>query len=79
MNKELITEEWLKKNGWQKRLFFYAIGGGEDENDRDIWVKDGVALTYEYTYKKWCKASYEELNYVNGFPDNDIVIYTDEL
>lgn len=78
-NQDLITQELLIGNGWIKENLYYQIGGGEEENDRTIYVKDGWALTFDYTSKRWYIAKYDELNYVNGFPYEEVVVYMRKL
>jgi hypothetical protein len=69
----MITEDILLQNGFEKRVFFFAIGSGEDEDDIDIFVKDGIAVTYESTYDCWFANKEENINYTNGFPISDSV------
>ena len=66
-----ITEQSLIEAGYEKQTFFYQIGGGEDEDDREIFVKDGIAVTYESTYDGWYAKRESEINYVNGFNVGD--------
>jgi hypothetical protein len=62
-----ITEQSLTNAGYEKQIFFFQIGGGEDEDDIYIFVKDGTAITYESTFNCWCIKPYSELNYLDGF------------
>lgn len=77
--KLVITEAWLEANGWQRSTFFYQIGSLEEENDREIWQKDGIALAYDYTREAWLKAKSYDLNYIDGFPEDDIILFTDQI
>ena len=74
-----ITEEWLKENGWKGETLFYQVGGGEDEDDCSIWVKDEMALTHSSIHKLWYIAKRSDLNYINGFPYDDYIRYTHEI
>lgn len=62
----MITEELLISKGFNKQVFFYQIGGGEDEDDTDIFVKDDVVVFWDHYYKVWRKNRYSQINYVNG-------------
>ena len=63
--------EYLKSLGFIKKVFFYATGGGEDENDMDIFVKGDNALTSGWqSPAKWSVGLYKKCNYIHGF-DND--------
>lgn len=62
-----ITKEDLIKAGWEPQAFFFQTGGGEDEDDREIFVKDGITITYESSYKCWCVKKHDEINYIDGF------------
>ncbi|HLI93232.1 MAG TPA: hypothetical protein VKU83_06470 [Puia sp.] len=77
MSETPITEEYLLANGWESRTFFYAIGGGEDEDDRLIFIKDGLALTEMGGF--WYRADEDELEYRQGFPSQDRVYFIEEL
>jgi hypothetical protein len=66
-----ITPDELIKSGYEKRTFFFAIGGGEDEDDQEIFVKGGIAITYESTFSCWCARPEREINYVDGFNVDD--------
>jgi len=68
MNNQSI-ESLLENLGFRKRTFYYAIGGGEDENDMEIWVNDNTALG-QYG-DNWFKTHIDLLNYSEGFPDTD--------
>lgn len=79
MSNAPITEQSLIAAGYEKRIFFFQIGGGEDEDDREIFVKDGIAITYESTYDVWCVRAEFDLNYIDGFNvDSAIKIETIE-
>jgi hypothetical protein len=62
-----ITEQSLIDNGYEKQVFFYQVGGGEDEDDREIFVKDGIAVTFESTTKSWHARKMSEISYEGGF------------
>lgn len=74
-----ITEEWLKENGFEEKYLNYQIGGGEDEDTRYYWQKDNIVLAYESTYKGWYKSNPDKLNYINGFPSDEIITTIDEI
>lgn len=63
-----ITEKALREAGYKAEIFFYQTGGGEDEDDCIIFVKDGRVLHYEYVEKYWMAAKYDDLNYTEGWP-----------
>lgn len=70
----------LFDKGFKKQVFFYQIGGGEDEDDTDIFVKDDTVVFYDYSYKVWRKCSYSEINYIKGLPcDAEIVENLNDL
>jgi hypothetical protein len=62
-------------------MFEYQVSGGEDQDDTTIYVKDGIALTFEFQRKLWWKQSYYILSTVNGFgyDSAEIVQYMEEL
>jgi hypothetical protein len=66
-----ISESELLANGYQKQTFFYQIGGSEDENDMAIFVKDGFAISFDWTVSRWRKVKYSDLNYINGWPEQN--------
>lgn len=74
MNKFLLpTDEQVKQlidAGYKKKVFFFAIGGGEDEDDIDIYVDEikDIAVTWDIWHECWKQTKYSELSYVNGFP-----------
>lgn len=70
-NLNSITEEWLEANGWRSEIFFFAIGGGEDEDDMIIWEKDEIAVCR--CRDIWYKSIRDNLSYTHGFPSNNIV------
>lgn len=66
-------KEFIKKLeyfGFIREIFYYKTDN--DENDKDIWVKDNIAIYYEWTTKRWYKSNYNELNYNEGLPYNNI-------
>lgn len=67
-------ENILLAKGYEKRVFFYEIGGGEDEDDIDIFVKGNTVVFYDYSYKVWRTCPYDSINYVNGLPGLALVI-----
>jgi hypothetical protein len=69
-----ITEESLINAGYEKEIFFFQTGGGEDEDDQDIYVKGDIAVTYESTYKCWYTQKRDRLNYVDGFEIEDATV-----
>lgn len=76
-----ITEQSLIEAGYKKTIFFFQVGGGEDEDDRFIYVKDGIAVTYEGSYQSWHARKEDDINYVNGF-DTDCAVtlkYIEEI
>lgn len=62
----MITEELLISKGFKKQIFFYQIGGGEDEDDTYIFINDDVVVFWDHYYKVWRKNIYSKINYVNG-------------
>lgn len=56
-----ITEDSLKAAGYSKQIFFYKIGGGEDEDDIDIFVKDNIAVSFNFYKETWYAVSYSSL------------------
>lgn len=46
MNK--YSPDDLIKAGYKPEIFFYKIGGGEDESDMTIYVKDDIAVRIQY-------------------------------
>lgn len=66
-----ITEQSLIENGYEKEIFFFQTGGGEDEDDQDIYVKGDIAVTYESTYGRWYAQKRDRLSYINGFEIDD--------
>jgi hypothetical protein len=67
-------EDFIKKIealGFVKEVFFYKTDN--DENDKDIWVKDNIVIYFDWTIKLWYYSAYSELNYVEGLPYDNIV------
>lgn len=62
-----ITEQSLIAAGYERQTFFFQTGGGEDEDDMEIFVKNGIAVAYESTYECWYAVPESEINYVDGF------------
>lgn len=69
-----ITEQSLIAAGYQKEIFFFQTGGGEDEDDQDIYVKGDIAVTYESTYQCWYAQKRDRLSYVDGFEIEDATV-----
>lgn len=77
MSQAPIKEEFLIADGWIREYFVYEVYGGEDEDGRDIFVKDNIAVTEIGT--GWYRASYDDLNYEDGFADENRVRYMEDL
>lgn len=60
-----ITEAILKEDGWKCQLFEYKIGGGEDEDDMDIWVKEEWAITK--IKDRWLLCRHDNISTINGW------------
>lgn len=77
----LITEQQLIEAGFKPKTFFYEIGGGEDEDDMTIYIKDDIALMFDFQRKVWLKRPYSSLSYINGFNSYlaDVVEHMEEL
>ncbi len=56
----------LNRLGYDRKHFFYAIGGGEDEDGEDILIKGDVVLSWDYSTDRWYKGSWSLCNYVDG-------------
>ena len=57
----------LLKNGFISDTLFFQIGGGEDEDDITIFMKEDFALAWDYITSKWHKCMYKSINYKDGF------------
>lgn len=80
MKDQSEVERILLEKGYKKQVFFYAIGGGEDEDDRDIFIKDESVVFYDYSYKVWRKCHSRQTSYVNGLPSNaEVITQPDEI
>lgn len=76
----LITDDWLEANGWEQYTLFYQVSGGADEDDLQYWEKENVVLSERYPRGHgYNQATSSDLNYINGFPEDDTVVYIDEL
>lgn len=73
-----ITKERLLELGFAQKNFFYAVGGGEDEDDRVIYVKDDIALT-ESSEGGFYKSKTDDLSYQHGFPYNNRINNIEEI
>jgi hypothetical protein len=62
-----VSEESLLNAGFKPQYFAYQIGGGEDEDDMTIFVKDNIAVAYRWDNDYWYARRREGLNYINGF------------
>lgn len=56
----------LIKSGFTKQNFAFQVGGGEDENDDSILIKENIVLWWDYSADKWHAGTYSKCNYVNG-------------
>ena len=61
----------IESLGFVKEVFYYKTDN--DENDKDIWVKDNFALYFDWTLKRWFYSCYSELNYSEGLPYDNVV------
>jgi len=61
----------LEESGYIKETFFYKTDN--DENDKYIWVKDNIAIYFDWTTKLWYKSNYDELNYNSGLPYDNVI------
>lgn len=62
-------------DGFIKQTFFYQIGGGEDEDDRDVWVNSDADKVIFKDGNKYRKCKWSKCNYVNGLDyENSIVL-----
>jgi len=57
--------EFLKSLGFVKTNFAYATGGGEDENDEDLFIKGNIALEWDYSTDRWSKHDINLIDYSN--------------
>lgn len=71
----MITEQSLLESGFNKQIFFFQIGNGEDEDDIDIYIKGNLAITYHS--KQWKKRPYDQISYVNGFGLDEAEVCTE--
>lgn len=61
----------IENLGFVKEVFFYKTDN--DENDKDIWVKNNIAIYFDWTMKIWFYSFYSELNYIEGLPYDNVV------
>lgn len=62
--------ELLRSRGYISEVFYYGIGGGEDESDMIIFKKDDHALYFDFTRKMWRKIHQVHLAYETGYPSD---------
>ena len=70
------TKEQINKlidDGYKKEVFFFRTGGGEDEDNIDIYVNEekDIAVTWDVWKGRFVQRKYSEINYVNGFRLDD--------
>lgn len=70
-------EQQLIDAGYKREVFFFAIGGGEDEDDIYIYVNEDedIAVTWDIWNECWKQRKYSELTYVNGFGLDDAEVF----
>ena len=71
-----MTIDW-NSLGYVARTFFYQIGGGEDEDDKTIFIKNGFAVWI--TQNRLYRCKYDRLSYTNGFPQDAELITPEDL
>ena len=69
----------LIAKGYKHTNFFYQTGGGEDEDDMEVFIKDDKAVTgwySEFPNVRRCDA--EDLNYIDGWPEySEVLLLSD--
>lgn len=65
----------LEKKGFVHKNFFFQTGGGEDENDMEIYVKDDIAVTFDCYSNSFKTCKYSNMNYVDGWDYNNETIF----
>lgn len=65
--------------GFKKKHLYYQVGGGEDEDGDDVFMKDEIILSWDYISDRWYKGHLDNYNYWKGIPADEVVDINDYI
>lgn len=66
-NKYDLEVRNLIDSGFEHKTLFFQTGGGEDENDMSIFVKNGIAVSHDDINDVWYSCKEANLSYTKGW------------